>query len=43
MFPIAVGSNPKVPRTSGSTVSAKYTGRHRDVHPTQNPAIPLAR
>lgn len=41
IFPKNVGSSPKVPRTSGCTVSPKYTGNARDAMPTQKPAIHL--
>lgn len=41
IFPKNVGSKPRVPRTSGCTVSPKYTGRARDAMPTQKPAIHL--
>lgn len=41
VFPKAVGKSPKVPRTSGCTVSPKYTGKDSDRIPTQTPAIAL--
>lgn len=37
MLPKAVGSSPSVPRTSGCTVSPKYTGKDNDATPTENP------
>jgi hypothetical protein len=33
-----VGKSPRVPLTSGCTVSPKYTGNAREAIPTQNPA-----
>lgn len=37
MLPKAVGSKPSVPRTSGCTVSPRYTGNDKDATPTQKP------
>lgn len=37
MLPKAVGNKPKVPLTSGWTVSPRYTGSDREAIPTQNP------
>lgn len=39
VFPKAVGKSPNVPRTSGCTVSPKYTGSERDNIPTHIPAM----
>lgn len=37
MLPKAVGNSPSVPRTSGWTVSPRYTGSDNDATPTEKP------